>query len=161
MRLTDDETREMLVGRAGLFRPGGAISFSDFSAWWSDLVAASPITLIHTRAEYDTLMDEERLSGRLCVVEVAFTFCTPCKGFKPKYLALAKKYKDVRFALLMGNENSEMVTLGRDVLGVKASPAFYLFKKGEVVRAAPLPPPKRPNPRCCSSSSPRGSGGGA
>lgn len=123
----------MLVGRAGLFRPGGFITFTEFAEWWSDLVSASPITLIHTRAEYETLMDEERLSGRLLVVEVAFTFCVPCKGFKPKYLAIAKKYRDVRFALLMGNENSDTVYIGRDVLAVKASPAFFLFKQGEIV----------------------------
>ena len=118
VKLTPDEIGNMLIGRAGLFSAGaagqhGVITFTEFCSWWRDLVTASPIALIHTQDEYDTLMDEERASGRLVVLEVGFTFCAPCKSFKPKFLAAATRFSEVRFALMTGNENSDTVHLGR------------------------------------------------
>lgn len=38
-----------------------------------------------------------------------------------------------RWRRINGNENQEMVTLGRDILKVRSSPSFYLFRNGEQV----------------------------
>ena len=75
-------------------------------------------------------MEEELTSGRLLVLEVGFTFCVPCKKFAPFYKECAAKYTDARFAYMSGNENAETVKIGRDMLGVTGSPAFFLFRNG-------------------------------
>jgi thioredoxin 1 len=131
VRLTAEETQEMLVEMDT--RNSGVVTFSDFLDWWADLVQSSPVALIHTEQEYDTLLEEEATSGRLLVVEVGFTFCTPCKKFAPFYKQTAKKYTDARFAYVSGNENQDTVRVGRDRLGVVGSPAFFLFRNGELV----------------------------
>ena len=132
VRLTPVENQEMLLELDA--NASGVITFDDFLSWWQDLVLSSPVTLLHTEAEFDTLLEEESDSGRLLVVEVGFTFCTPCKKFKPFYEHCAKKYTDARFAYLSGNENGDTVRVGRDRLGVTGSPAFFLYKNGVCVQ---------------------------
>mmetsp|Transcript_7196 Transcript_7196/g.18480 ORF Transcript_7196/g.18480 Transcript_7196/m.18480 type:complete len:777 (-) Transcript_7196:244-2574(-) len=111
----------------------GKISFDEFKVFWNESVIASDVTLMHTLAEYTNALEEESSSGRLIVLEVGFTYCKPCRAFEPKYHAFAKRFKDARFLRINGNENQEMVTLGRDILKVRSSPSFYLFRNGEQV----------------------------
>jgi thioredoxin 1 len=131
VRLTTEETKEMLVEMDT--HNSGVISFDDFYDWWRDLVLTSPVSLIHTEREYDTLLEEEATSGRLLVLEVGFTFCTPCKKMAPFYKQCAARYPEARFAYLSGNENGDTVRVGRDKLGVTGSPAFFFFKNGVLV----------------------------
>ncbi len=91
---------------------------------------ASPVSLIHTELEFDTMMEEEATSGRLLVLEVGFSFCTPCKAFAPVYKATAARFPAARFAVMSGNENGDTVRVGRDRLGVTGSPAFFFYKNG-------------------------------
>jgi thioredoxin 1 len=109
----------------------GSVSFSEFKMFWNDLVRASDVTLLHTLAEYENIISEESTSGRLVVLEVGFTYCKPCRAFEPTYHKFAKQFKDARFLRINGNDNQEMVRLGRDILKVKSSPSFYLFRNGE------------------------------
>jgi thiol-disulfide isomerase/thioredoxin len=61
------------------------------------------------------------------------TFCRPCKKFEPLYKQFATRFPDARFLRINGNENPEMVHIGRDRLGVKSSPSFYFFRNGQEV----------------------------
>ena len=128
VKLTAEEAKETMLELDT--RAKGQISFDDFLTWWQDLIVSSPVALIHTKQEYDTLMEEELTSGRLLVLEVGFTFCVPCKKFAPVYKDCAAKYTDARFAYMSGNENAETVTVGRDILGVTGSPAFFMYRNG-------------------------------
>jgi predicted NBD/HSP70 family sugar kinase/thiol-disulfide isomerase/thioredoxin len=129
--LPEDELRELVID---LDADGtGEISFEEFYTWWTDLVASSPVTYLHTEAEFDGVLEEEGTSGRLVVLEVGFTFCRPCKKFEPLYKQFATRFPDARFLRINGNENTEMVHIGRDRLGVKSSPSFYFFRNGEEV----------------------------
>ena len=128
VKLTAEETKETMLELDT--RAKGQITFDDFLTWWRDLIVSSPVALIHTEQEFDTLMEEELTSGRLLVLEVGFTFCVPCKKFAPVYKACAAKYTDARFAYMSGNENAETVKVGRDRLGVTGSPAFFMYRNG-------------------------------
>lgn len=111
----------------------GTVTYDEFKSFWSTLVASQPVTLMHTLAEYNDILEEESTSGRLVMLEVGFTYCKPCRKFEPTYHAFAERFTDARFLRINGNENSEMVTLGRDILKVRTSPSFYLFRNKEIV----------------------------
>ena len=64
---------------------------------------------------------------------VGFTFCVPCKKFKPIFRRYANENPSVKFAYMSGNENAETVKMGRDRLAITSSPAFVLTKNRVVV----------------------------
>ena len=127
-----DELAGIVLGMDSQGRPlaEAQVSFPAFYAWWSDLVAASPVTFLHTEEELDGVLEEEATSGRLVVLEVGFTFCLPCKRFESIYRDYATRFPSARFLRINGNENLEMVRVGRDRLGVKSSPSFFFFRNG-------------------------------
>ncbi len=128
VNLPEDELREVVVD---LDVDGtGDISFEEFDSWWQDLVASSPVTYLHTEAEFDAVLEEEATSGRLVVLMVGFTFCRPCKKFYPLYKEFAQRFPMARLLRMNGNENPQMVHLGKDRLGVKSSPSFFFFRNG-------------------------------
>ena len=88
VQLPEIEVRELFTEVAG---DNGEISFADFDSWWKDFVAASPVTYLHTEAEFDAVMAEEATSGRLVVLEVGFSYCKPCKKFEPGAHAAAPR----------------------------------------------------------------------
>jgi thioredoxin 1 len=109
------------------------IEWPEFQAWWNALVLSSPVTFLHTEAEFDGVLEEEATSGRLVVLQVGFSYCKPCKAFEPKFKAFAKHYTSARFLRVNGNENVEMVHLGRDRLRLRSSPSFFFFVNGQEV----------------------------
>ena len=111
----------------------GFVRFDAFTRWWSDLILSSPVALVHTAFEYDTLQEEERFSNRPLVLMIGFSFCVPCKRFTPIFREFAARFPDVRFAYMSGNENAETVIIGRDRLKVQGSPAFFMWVNGELV----------------------------
>jgi len=111
----------------------GAVDFQEYMDFWEMLVASQPVTLIRTLSEYTNILEEEASSGRLVVVEVGFTYCKPCRAFEPAYHAFAERFTDARFIRLNGNENADTVKIGRDILKVRSSPSFYLFRNQEIV----------------------------
>jgi len=111
----------------------GSVTFDEFKAFWESIATSRPVTLIHSMAEYKNLLAEESASNRLLVLQVGFTYCKPCRAFEPKFHDMAERFPDARFFRLNGNENKEMVTIGRDILKVKRSPSFYLFRNGEQI----------------------------
>jgi len=131
VQMTKHEIREMIFDMD--MDNSGTVSFDEFRSFWKSLVRSNPVTVMHTLAEYNNLLDEESTSGRLIVLEVGFTYCKPCRAFEGSYHSFAKRFKDARFVRINGNENQEMVTLGRDILKVRSSPSFFLFRNKEVV----------------------------
>ena len=69
------------------------------------------------------------------IAQVGFTFCKPCRKFEPIFKDYARRFPQARFIRINGNENADMVRVGRDRLGVKASPSFFFFKNGQQVHS--------------------------
>ncbi|KAK3245275.1 hypothetical protein CYMTET_45147 [Cymbomonas tetramitiformis] len=131
VKLTQAESKELMIDLD--VENTGDISFNEFSSWWHDLVRRDAVELLHTEAQFDQVLEEESQSERLVVVEVKFTFCRPCKAFDPYYRECAEKFTDARFLQLVGNENKDMVHLGKHVLKIKSSPTFIFFRGGKEV----------------------------
>jgi len=132
VNLPEENIREMLYD---MDEDGsGDVTFDEFYSYWTELFPPeSSVSVLHTEMELDQVFEEEMASNRLVVVEIGFTFCRPCKAFEPKYHAMAKKYTDARFLRADGNANADMMHLARDRLGLKSSPTFYFFRRGELV----------------------------
>jgi predicted NBD/HSP70 family sugar kinase len=112
-----------------------ALSYEEFVEWYATtkLYAAGGVEQLMSEEDFDRALTDEKQSGRLVCLEVGFTFCRPCKAFKPKYEKIARGMPDVRFLYMNGNENSSCVGLARDRLQVRSSPSFYFFRGGEQV----------------------------
>jgi len=131
VKLPENEMRELVFEMDE--DNSGSISFHEFSEWWKEEFATPLVELMHTEAELDQVFAEEMASNRLVVLEVGFTFCRPCRAFEEKYKAFAREFKDARFLRCNGNENADMIHLGRDRLQIKSTPTFFLFRKGEQI----------------------------
>jgi len=87
------------------------------------------VTTVHGEAELDAILN----TGDDVVVELAFTWCRPCKVFWPKYQRLSQQYKKTRFLRIVGNENESCKHFARDILQAKISPMFATYSKGSLV----------------------------
>merc|ERR1739848_442714 len=85
---------------------------------------------VRSMEEFQLLLREEK--GPI-VLEVGFTFCKPCKKFQPKYNLFAEHYDDVLFLMVYGNRNQSCKQLCKTILGVKATPTFYMYSYGKLV----------------------------
>jgi len=85
---------------------------------------------VKSMEEFQLLLQEEK--GPI-ILEVGFTFCKPCKKFDPKYKLFAEHYEDVLFLKVYGNRNESCKQLCKQILGVKATPTFYLYSDGKLV----------------------------
>lgn len=131
IKLPENEMRELVFEMDE--DNSGSISFKEFSQWWKEQFSTPLVELMHTEAELDQVFAEEMASNRLVVLEVGFTFCRPCRAFEEKYKALAREFPDARFLRCNGNENADMIHLGRDRLQIKSTPTFFLFRRSEQV----------------------------
>lgn len=87
------------------------------------------ITELHDEAALNTIVS----SGADVVVKLAFTWCRPCKSFKPRYEKFSRLYKGTRFLRIVGNENESTKHYARDVLHAKISPMFAAYSGGKLV----------------------------
>jgi len=87
------------------------------------------ITMVHGEPELNGIIENQQDA----IVELAFTWCKPCKAFQPKYEKYAKLYKNTRFLKIVGNENESCKHYARDVLHAKISPMFAVYSKGKLV----------------------------
>ena len=88
-----------------------------------------PVTEVKSKAEFLAIVEAE--SPNLVVLEVAFTWCRPCKGFTRKFERFAGHYTSPRFVKIFGNENDDTKAFVKHDLKVQASPAFYTFRLSE------------------------------
>ena len=110
------------------------VAWPALSAWWASQAAAGAerVTLLLSADQLRAALAEEAGSGdRLVCLEVGMTFCRPCKAFERTYKAIAECYTNVRFLRINGNENRSCTAVARDMLGVRSTPAFYFFRKGD------------------------------
>lgn len=136
------EALETLLGSqfdtATLFRKmdtdqsGGDISVEEFMDWWRREVRQAPVVTVTSADAWRSLLAAD--PDRLTILKVSFTFCRGCKKFAPVFARMAQKYKEVRFAHLVGNGSIGAMELATKELGVTKSPAFVVFRGGEVVR---------------------------
>jgi len=109
----------------------GRVSFEDLTRWWAQEVTNASIVHVTSAEAWDRiLMEPQQGFGQLIVLEVAFTFCRSCKAFWPKFKRLADEFKTVRFVQLVGNGTVGSMELCTKDLGVKKSPAFFIFRRG-------------------------------
>merc|ERR1712048_1002542 len=84
------------------------------------------VTEVNSVADFEAIIAAE--SPGLVVLEVAFSWCRPCKFFVKKYERLAKHYKKQRFVKIMGNLNVDTKMFVKNQLKVQATPAFFAFR---------------------------------
>mmetsp|Transcript_52102 Transcript_52102/g.161687 ORF Transcript_52102/g.161687 Transcript_52102/m.161687 type:complete len:619 (-) Transcript_52102:118-1974(-) len=110
----------------------GHVSFEDFVAWWSKEVASARVVLLTSAQAWRRIIKKVPPEGygEFVLLEVTFTFCRSCRAFASKFKRYADRYKDVRFVQLVGNSTIGAMELVTKELGVKVSPAFFLFRRG-------------------------------
>mmetsp|Transcript_13012 Transcript_13012/g.35033 ORF Transcript_13012/g.35033 Transcript_13012/m.35033 type:complete len:416 (+) Transcript_13012:3-1250(+) len=87
------------------------------------------ITLVHGEKELGAIIR----NGRDTIVELAFSWCRPCKGFEPKLKKYAQIYKNTRFVKIIGNENESCKHYAKEILKAKISPMFAVYSGGKIV----------------------------
>ncbi|KAL6772329.1 hypothetical protein ACKKBG_A29820 [Auxenochlorella protothecoides x Auxenochlorella symbiontica] len=94
--------------------------------------APSRVVQIHSRAEFDDLLaaDPERLVVLMCKA----LSCRPCKAFKRKYDRASRKYGDVLFCEVFGDESKELRGMMMDAQ-VRVTPTFIMYRAGNVVHS--------------------------
>lgn len=110
----------------------GSVSFPEFMAWWSKEVTQADVVLLTSADAWRRILSKSPPEGfgDIILLEVTFTFCRACRGFASKFKRYAAKYKEVRFVQLMGNSTIGAMELVTSELGVKVSPAFFLYRRG-------------------------------
>eukprot|EP00435_Cladocopium_sp_Y103_P050047 s1289_g15.t1 len=127
----------------------GVVSFDEFLAWWrknimealwknsevdSDGSPPSARCVVTTSAKawqsIVTNVNPPMNFGPLVLLKVTFTFCRSCRAFEPKWRKYSDQYKDIRFVELVGNGTVGAMEFCTQELGVKASPAFFVFRRG-------------------------------
>jgi len=84
----------------------------------------------------DSILQKEK--ERLVVIQCTYTWCRPCKGFKPKYTRVAAEYPQVTFLSLMANEDEETKEVYERLEtftsgGMFGTPAHVLIRHGKLV----------------------------
>jgi len=108
------------------------ITMEEFMDWWRQHVrSARTVTISSSQAWRAILYGKPPEGfGDLVLLEVAFTFCRQCRGFEPKFRRLAEENPTIRFVKIVGNGTIGAMDLCTKELKVKASPAFFIFRRG-------------------------------
>jgi len=89
------------------------------------------ITRIRSEEDLEMLV----ATGDTILVQLAFTWCKPCKKFAAAYERLSATYSTVRFLKIYGNDNESTKHYGKEVIKAKTSPMFLLYKQGKMVES--------------------------
>lgn len=111
----------------------GVVSFDEFLAWWrKNIMEARCVVTTSAKAWQSivTNVNPPMNFGPLVLLKVTFTFCRSCRAFEPKWRKYSDQYKDIRFVELVGNGTVGAMEFCTQELGVKASPAFFVFRRG-------------------------------
>lgn len=87
----------------------------------------SGVREVRNHAEMDVVFAESK--GKLLVVDFFATWCAPCKAMAPKFEAYAKKYPEVVFLKVNGDECNACL----ETAGVAAFPTFHLYRDGKLL----------------------------
>lgn len=112
---------------------GGAVSMEQFVSWWLECVRSARLVTLTSSTAWRKLLGLPPPAGfgDLICLEVTFTFCRACRRFDSKFRKLAEEYENVRFVQLVGNGTIGAMDLSTKELGVKKSPSFFIFRRGD------------------------------
>ena len=85
---------------------------------------------IESREELDRYLEEN--GDRMTIINIATSFCGPCKLMKPTFDLFAQNYSDALFLYVLSDKNEKTKKLS-DELKVGEVPAFRFFRSGEQV----------------------------
>ena len=85
---------------------------------------------IESREELDRYLEEN--GDGMTIVNIATSFCGPCKLMKPTFDLFAQNYSDALFLYVLSDKNEKTKKLS-DELKVGEVPAFRFFRNGEQV----------------------------
>ena len=85
---------------------------------------------IESREELDRYLEDN--GDRMTIVNIATSFCGPCKLMKPTFDLFAQNYSDALFLYVLSDKNEKTKKLS-DELKVGEVPAFRFFRSGEQV----------------------------
>mmetsp|Transcript_4818 Transcript_4818/g.14138 ORF Transcript_4818/g.14138 Transcript_4818/m.14138 type:complete len:123 (-) Transcript_4818:17-385(-) len=98
-------------------------------AWGKEQVKDAAVTTLTSQAAWRELLASEQ-DRELTVLMVTFTFCRSCRAFEKTFREQAQARPNLRFVELVGNGTLGGMELATKELGVKASPAFFVYAKG-------------------------------
>jgi len=110
----------------------GVVSFDEFIQWWRQHVNEARVVVVTSAAAWKRVLKQSPPEGfgDIILLEVTFTFCKSCRSFHRKFHRLSERYSNVRFVQLVGNATIGASALCTAELGVKVSPAFFVFRRG-------------------------------
>ena|SRR3989338_3744440 len=73
--------------------------------------------------------EEEIKNNKIIIIDNWAIWCGPCKAMSPIFEELSKEMKDIKFAKLNVDDNTDIATK----LGVMSIPTFIVFKNGKEV----------------------------
>ncbi|CAJ1443760.1 unnamed protein product [Effrenium voratum] len=112
----------------------GVVSFDEFMVWWSHHVNEARCVVTTSAKAWKTIitnLNPPNGFGPLVLLKVTFTFCRSCRSFEPKWRKYSQEYPEIRFVELVGNGTVGAMEFCTKQLGVKVSPAFFMFRRGE------------------------------
>ncbi|KAJ7566743.1 hypothetical protein O6H91_02G116600 [Diphasiastrum complanatum] len=92
-------------------------------------MAADPVHVIVSTAEFHTKLQEAISSNQLIVVDFTATWCGPCKMMAPIFLDLSKKYLNVIFLKVDVDQLADIT----NQWGVSAMPTFVFILDGKPI----------------------------
>eukprot|EP00434_Breviolum_minutum_P039773 symbB.v1.2.035333.t1/scaffold4731.1/size35673/2 len=111
----------------------GQVSFEEFLAWWRKNIMEARCVVTTSAKAWQSIVTNVNPPlnlGPLVLLKVTFTFCRSCRAFEPKWRKYSDQYKNIRFVELVGNGTVGAMEFCTKDLGVKASPAFFMFRRG-------------------------------
>lgn len=112
----------------------GEVSFNEFLAWWRKHVMEARCVVTTSAKAWQSIITNVNPPlnlGQLVLLKVTFTFCRSCRAFEPKWRKYSEEFRDIRFVELVGNGTIGAMEFSTKELGVKVSPAFFMFRRGE------------------------------
>mmetsp|Transcript_1562 Transcript_1562/g.2975 ORF Transcript_1562/g.2975 Transcript_1562/m.2975 type:complete len:230 (+) Transcript_1562:957-1646(+) len=112
----------------------GEVSFNEFFSWWRKHVIQARCVVTTSAKAWQSIITNVNPPlnlGQLVLLKVTFTFCRSCRAFEPKWRRYSEEFRDIRFVELVGNGTVGAMEFCTKELGVKVSPAFFMFRRGE------------------------------
>eukprot|EP00913_Durusdinium_trenchii_P030509 g28579.t1 len=116
------------------------VTFDEFLAWWRKNIMEARCVVTTSVKAWESIVTNEKPPlnfGPLVLLKVTFTFCRSCRAFEPKWRKYSDQYtghedkiRNIRFVELVGNGTVGAMEFCTKELGVKASPAFFVFRRG-------------------------------
>jgi len=110
----------------------GQASFDSFLRWWRREVRRARVVRVTSADAWKAMLQTTPPEGYgdLIILEITFTFCRSCRKFDKTFQKMAETYSNVRFCQFVANATIGGMDFCTKELGVKTSPAFFVFRRG-------------------------------